>query len=263
MMATIHVCDFAHSFIRWRIDTLEKPVVTVSRPLPMTLNAVRVPLDCRTVITHEATGMVQEIALGVSCKTEQVWVDQDVWHHPNADMLMWATRDEFVIFKRWDRMDKGVMLHPPSLGPQPERQLGKTRDAFARFALDMKSQPGETLDDSQAIIAALAGDRTVIAQTTFRAHGYHVLMEYPVKTVNYSEREHYYQVDTGPVLLPDVTAPATDMLLRCRVAFIAHNASTWAECLACVPTEIADGLRVQHYAESIRLEDTVNRMIAV
>ena len=82
----MQVCDFTQSYLRWRIDTLKKPVLTVSRPLPMTLNVVRVPLDCRVVVTGEATGRTREVVLGASCQTEQVWVKCDVCHQPNADM---------------------------------------------------------------------------------------------------------------------------------------------------------------------------------
>ncbi|MHB0937896.1 MAG: hypothetical protein ACYDCO_04100 [Armatimonadota bacterium] len=255
------VCDFTHSFIRWRIDTLKKPVLTVSRPLPMTLNEVRAPLDCRTVVTEEATGCTREIALGVSCKGEQVWVERDVWHQPNPDMLMYADRDEFVVFKRWDRVDKGVMLFPPSLGPQPEKQPGDPREAFDMFDLDLQWQEGRNLETVEEIIVELASNRLVISQTEYRTGGCRVLLEYPVKTVNFSERERYYQVDTGPVLLPDPADPLS--LPACRLAYVAHNCPEWAEFIVNAHTPLTDEIKVNHYSQSERIEGTVNRMITV
>jgi len=257
----MQVCDFTRSYLRWRIDTTKKPAVTVSRPLPMTLNNVRMPLDCRTVVTEEATGRSRESVLAVSCKAEQVWVERDVWHQPNADMLIYAARDEFVVFKRWDKVDKGVMLFPPTLGPQPEKQPGDPRDAFDRFAFDLAWQDGRALETVEEILAELSGNRPMISQTEYQVNGFHVLLEYPVKVVNFSERERYYQVDTGPVLLPDPTDPMS--LPACRLAFVAHNCPEWAEFIVNVHTPLTDEITVNHYSQSERIEGTVNRMIAV
>ena len=170
----MQVCDFTHSFIRWRIDTQKKPAVTVSRPLPMTLNEVRMPLDSRTVVTEEATGRSREMVLSVSCKAEQVWVERGVWHQPNADMLIYATRDAFVVYKQWDKVDKGVMLFPPSLGPQPEKQPGDPQEAFDWFRLELAWQEGRALEAVDDIIAELSSNRMVISQTEYRVSG-HIL----------------------------------------------------------------------------------------
>jgi len=257
----MQVCDFTHSFIRWRIDTTKKPVLTVSRPLPMTLNEVRVPLECRAVVTEEATGRTREIALGASCQTEQVWVERDVWHQPNADMLIYATCDEYVIFKRWDKVDKGVMLFPPSLGPQREKQPGDPKEAFDLFEVDLAWREGRALETVEGIITELSSNRTVISQTEYRVGGCRVLLEYPVKCVNFSEREKYYQVDTGPVLLPNQVDPMS--LPACRLAFVAHNCPEWAEFIVNAHTPLTDEIKVNHYSQSERIEETVNRMIAV
>jgi len=257
----MQVCDFTHSYIRWRIDTLKKPVLTVSRPLPMTLNEVRAPLDCRTVVTEEATGRARETVLGASCQTEQVWVERDVWHQPNADMLIYAAIDEYVIFKRWDRVDKGVMFFPPSLGAQPEKQSGDPKEAFDMFALDLAWQPGRALETVEEIITELSSNRIVIAQTEYQVKGCRVLLEYPVKCVNFSGREKYYQVDTGPVLLPDLANPMS--LPACRLAYVAHNCPEWAEFIVNAHTPLTDEIEVNHYSQSERIEGTVNRMIAI
>jgi len=259
----VQVCDFSRSFLRWRVDTLKKPPITVSRPLPMTLNNVRMPLDCRTIITDERTGWRTEIALGASCKAEQVWVDSDVWHDPNADMCMWGSNDQFVVCKQWDRLDKGVMLSPPTLGPQPVKHLGSTAEAFDSFSLAIKVIPGRELTEIDDILEALYSEHPMVSQTEYRSHGYHVLLEYPVMDVNFSERERYYQVDTGPVLLPDFENTSEPLLQGCCLAFVAHNVPEWAEFIVNVPTPLTDGIKVHHFSKSVRIEDTINRMIVV
>jgi hypothetical protein len=243
---TSSICDFSRSFIRWGIDTQKKPLLTVSRQPPTTQNQVRVPLECVATVTRD--GVTQEFALGASCKTEQVFVERDVWMDPNADMCAVAGAGQFLIIKRWDRADKGVRLHPPTLGVQPERQCVDPVAAFISQSLDFRRRAAQRLDSIEAIIAALAGDREVTARTTWTIPGGEVTIEYPVKTVNFSERHRYYQVDTGPVLFfGEPTGPS--LVENFHLAYLAHLGGDWAEFLISQPTPL-DGLpaSVHHYS---------------
>lgn len=255
--------DFERSCLRFRIDTTKKAPKTVSRKLPMTLNNVRFHLDARAVITHKASGRVYDYVLTASCKSEQVWVSRDVWHQPNADMCMLAGRDEFLVYKRWDKADKGVMRYPASLGVQPERQWDDPKECFDQFQVHLATRPGRVLEGIDAILAALSSDAPVMAQTEYETPHHRVLLEYPVKVVNFSERERYYQVDTGPVLLPDFDREYRSLLEGCRLAYVAHNCAEWAEFIVCVPTPLTDAVKVHHYSQSVRIDKTRNRMIAL
>jgi hypothetical protein len=255
--------DFERSCVRFRIDTNKKPPKTVSQKLPMTLNNVRMTLDARVVMTHKPSGRVNDYVLSSSCKSEQVWVDRGVWHQPNADMCMLAGQGEFLVFKRWDKSDKGVMLFPPSLGVQPERQKGDPEEMFDRFSVNLATRKGRVLEGIDAIVETLFANTPVISQTEYEQGDYRVLLEYPVKVVNFSERERYYQVDTGPVLLPDLNNPKGSLIESCRLAYVAHNVPDWAEFIVCVPTPLDDKIKVHHYSQSIRIEGTRNRLIAM
>lgn len=261
--ADLRITDFERSCVRFRMDTMKKPPKTVSRKLPMTLNNVRMLLDARAVITHKASGQVYDYVLTASCKSEQVWVPRDIWHQPNADMCMIAGRDEFLVFKRWDKTDKGVLLYPPSLGVQPERQLEDPQESFDRYSIHLASRPGRLLEHLEAILEALFADIPVVSHTEYETAEHRVLLEYPVRVVNFSERERYYQVDTGPILLPDLGRPYRTPLEGCRLAYVAHNCPDWAEFIVCVPTPLTDAIKVHHYSQSIRIEGTRNRLIAV
>ncbi|MFM8291857.1 MAG: hypothetical protein ACKOC4_09180 [Planctomycetia bacterium] len=260
------VTDFRRAFLRWTLDTTVKPPRTVSRPLPMTLNHVRMPVEATATLVHEATGEEVRYALGAECRTEQVWVDRDVWHEPNAGMCLIGGRRHCLVEKHWARANFAATLHPPQLGGQPERHLFDPQEAFADFAMDLPAIAAVELGSVDEIIAALAGDATVVSRTEYRACGHAITLEYPVKTVNHSERERYYQVDTGPVLFPGLTGIGADgepALLACRLAYVAHNALDWAEFIVCVPTPVAAGIEVHHYSRSVRVEGTRNRMFRV
>lgn len=260
------VTDFAHAYLRWRLDTKVKPPKTVSKPLPMTLNRVRMPVEAKVTLKHETTGVEVRYALGAVCRTEQVWVKRDIWHDPNASMCMIGGEAHCLIEKHWARADFEATLDPPKLGAQPERQLIDPREAFAAFSMELPAVRAVELTSTDEILRTLEGSATVVARTEYRACGYAITLEYPVKTVNHSERERYYQVDTGPVLFPgleDIGADGKPPLVACRLAYVAHNTPDWAEFIVCVPTSIRDGLKVHHYSKSVRVEGVRNSLFRV
>ena len=259
-MSNSLVCDFSRSFIRWRHDTLKKELMTASRPPPTTLNNVRMPVECLAMVSRGTQR--EEFALGTSCKTEQVFVERDVWMQPNADMCAVLGAGQFLIIKRWDKVDKGEMLYPPSLGVQPERQCVDPVAAFETHGLAIRRHAARKLGTIEDVLTALDSDRRVVSRTTFAANGGEVTLEYPVKTVNYSERHRYYQVDTGPILFPgDPTGP--NVIEQFHLAFVAHLGSDWAEFLVSRPTPLA-GLPVAvHHFSQIRRVHAQNSLWVV
>ncbi len=260
------VTDFGRSFVRFRIDLNVTQPRTISQTPPFTLNNARFPPECvcRLTTGQGAAAKTVEYVLGASCKAEQVHVRENIWHDPAADMCLVATRDEFLVIKSWDRNNRGVMLSPPTLGPQPERQAGKCSEAFTDMNIDLRQASGELLTTTEEIVSAVLSNRPLVSQTEFSlSDGSHVFLEYPVKVVNASEREMFYQVDTGPVLVPDLTAfDGTHAISSLRLAFIAHNTLGCTEMLLNVPTPIGHGLSVNHYSQVMQVH-AVNRMIAV
>ena len=84
-----------------------------------------------------------------------------------------------------------------------------------------------------------------------------------MKVINASEREMFYQVDTGPVLTPDVEAfDGKHAISALRLAFIAHNTLGCTELLLNVPTPIGQDLSVNHYSRVLKVA-AENRMIAL
>ena len=254
------VCDFSRSCLRWRIDVAKKRPVTVSRAMPVTLNNVRVPLECAVRVTDTATGDVAEAVLGASCKTEQVGVASGVWHEPNGDFCVVASTTQCLTIKRWDRADKELMRAPASLGPQPEREMWDVASAYDSFSIDVACRPARELITIDEIIEVLRGDMPVVCHTEYDVGGLRVVVAYPLKTVNFTERERLYQVDTGPVMLPELAGGIDRLVPDARLAYVAHNCPEWAEFLVNVPTPVAEGVRVHHYAETVRIGGTTNRL---
>ena len=262
------VCDFARSYFVFRVDLRKKQPITVSQKPPFDVNNARMPIEAICRITPAKSGKAVEYVLSAACKSEQVNVPRGVWHEPNADMCMIASDEHFMVVKSWDRNNKGVKLFPPTLGDQPERQVGRNADAFDSLKIHVKQADARELKTTDEIVAAGLGGERIVSQTEYTAPGgARVLMEYPVKVCNYSEVNRYYQTDTGPILWPDpaeATKPGGDNpIATLRHAFIAHNSPTWAEMIVNVPTPLSDGISVNHYSRVVRLDGVTNRMFAI
>ena len=72
----------------------------------------------------------------------------------------------------------------------------------------------------------------------------------------------FSQVDTGPVLWPDLSIGHELFIGNFRLAFIAHNGPDWAELIVNVPTSATDDVEVHHFSKPVRLE-TKNTMFEV
>lgn len=264
--ASIPVLDYQRSYLRFRMDLTKTSLKTVSQPPPFTLNNSRFLLEGRCRLTRPASlgGASAEFVLSASCKAEQVNVPENIWHDPPADMCLIASQDEFLIIKSWDRNNRGVMLSPPSLGPQPERQVGRVKDAFTALQIDLREIPGRVLATTEQIVAAVLNNRSLISRTEYRLpDGTAVVLEYPVKVINASEREVFYQIDTGPALVPDPDSyDGQHLVSMLRKAFIAHNNLGCTELLVDVPTPIAPGISVNHYSRVVPVSAT-NWMLEV
>jgi hypothetical protein len=248
--------DFSRSFLTFRIDTLKKPPATVSHKPPFTLNNARIPIDCRCAITDKRTGESHEYVLGVNCKTERVGVERDIWTEPNADFVPVFSREQFLNIKTFDHVGKQVMLFPPSLGLQPERQTGRVADAFDRVRIDLVTREAEVLETADRIIEATLANHTLVARTEIQGDRYVAVLDYPVKTMNANEREKIYQTDTGPLLLPDTAASCEpeDLIAGFELAFAAFNSPDWIEFLVRAPTAVTEEISVYHYSRSVRFD---------
>ena len=246
-------CDFNTSFFHFEIDHKVRPAITITAKQPIPHNQVRIPLECRCEVT-DGDGQKGHYVLAASCKTERVGVEQDIWMNPNADFCVVCSDEDFVIIKRWQECD--ITLERESGMAQPvERQVGKCDEAWTGHRRDVQMVAAQLLESNQQIIEATLGNRPIVSRTEFDlSSGQHVMIEYPIKTINVSNRAGNYQVDTGPVLYPDLSIGHEQFVGNFRLAFIAHNCPQWAEFVVNVPTPISGGAQVNHFSKPMRVD---------
>lgn len=256
--------DFSRSFLTFRLDTLKHPPRTVTQPQPFTLNNARIPLECRCLIRERDTNRQEEFVLGASCKTERVGVDCDIWPQPNADFAPIYSLRQFAHVKTYDRAGRTVPLYPPSLGQQSERPSGLCEGVFDAVRIDLCRVDAELLTDVESIIESTLNNWPLVARTRLETPRYVVELDYPIKTINVSERDAIYQTDTGPVLLPDLSRDFDQMLDGLELAYCAFNNPGWIEFLVRAPSEVAPGVSVYHYCKPQRFtaQNQVLRLVS-
>ena len=254
--------DFARSSLTFRIDYEKRPAETASHEPPSSLNNARILLECVCEITDNETGAAQTFVMGASCKTERVGVERDVWIHPNADFVPILSQDRYLIVKTYQVANMGVPFYPPSRGMQPERQTGYVADAYESIRLDVRRVEGEILDTPEQIVEATLDPSgpPLVGKTVIQEGRYTAVLEFPVKTMNASERDFIYQTDTGPVLMPDFSREPDNLIVGFELAYVALNSPNWAEFIVRAPTPVGEGIEVYHYSKFVRL-DTQNQVI--
>ena len=232
----MQVLDYSRSFITF----LSKEAA----------NNARIQVEARCELTVD--GVAEEYWLVASCKSEDTFAKRNLFRVPNYDFCMIYSRDSY-------RMHRVPFPYDPSA--MDAGQFGE-RLVTADFAL--KLVDAELCEDNEAAVAASLAGKVLIGRTeiwnadkTSRA-----VIEYPIKTMNAHEEPAYFQVDTGPILLPDFLSerPAIEAF---EFAFIAWNVPDWAEVVIqdAVPAcpETPDGPQVCHYSK-IQVMDARNEI---
>ena len=266
------VPDFQRSFLTFTSDDDRKESQTRSHAAPYRFNAARIQLESVCTLTG-AGGATHRYVLGASCKSEIVGLDSDLWLHPNADYCPVASDSEILIMKSWITNQTQVMLEPPTLGRQPERQVGLTADLFSEFEIRVVEAEGEALDSTERIIEATYAQRPLVARLQYEDAGYRVCIDHPVKTMNVNPRDGVFQTDTGPLLLPDFARARERGLLVSvfELAFAAFNRPAFAEMVIRRPTPVTDvgtltgvgTLSANHYEETRRIDAMDNQVLAL
>jgi hypothetical protein len=259
--------DFSRSFITFGIDSEKKPIKTLSTKPLYPSNFPRVVLEATCELTNRKSKRSQEYVLSASCKAENVAEPKDLWKAPNADCLFIVSKDEFIVVKSWAKRGTGVKLWPPTLGVQPERESGSVKEQWVKLSIDPFKVDGRLLKSADEVVEATFANKRLVARLEYDEGDYHVRIEHPVKTINVNSKYHYFQTDTGPILLPDLTPSRAKSVKRkieiMDLAFEAFNSPDWAEFVINVPTEVAPGVEVNHYSKFRRIDGMKNAIIAI
>tara|TARA_B100000809_G_scaffold249454_1_gene280826 strand:- start:552 stop:1268 length:717 start_codon:yes stop_codon:yes gene_type:complete len=217
-------------------------------------NEVRFWVESRTRLIDDVAGTEEDYLQCASCKSEATFAARDLFQDDNYDFLpvfgpIWG-----VVFRRKAYLNQGYRETRPAQGWWNGQRT------------DLVEGAARELETNAVIREATYSNEPIVAQTEIKdsTSGLRAIIESPVKTMNTNREQDMYQVDTGPVLLPDLKRHerSVDGL---RLAFVAFNVPHFADFVVEVPTTIGaapTGTEVHHYSERINLSAT-NRLYAV
>ncbi len=235
----MQVCDFARSFVTF---------VTFDRA-----NNARIQVEARCELTTDGTK--EEFLLVASCKSEDTFAEQNLFRVPNYDFCAIFSQDEFRIHR------VGLPYDPDAM------DAGTISDRFQEVNIAVRMVEAELCEDNAAVVAATLANQVVIGRTEVWSKDgkQRATIEYPVKTMNAHEQPPYFQVDTGPILLPDFSSDRPP-IQAFDLAFVAWNVPEWAEfviqqAVPANPDDPDNSPLVGHYSP-VRLMDADNQILA-
>ncbi|MBN2309410.1 MAG: hypothetical protein JXR94_10595 [Candidatus Hydrogenedentes bacterium] len=224
---------------------------------PSPVNSVRFWIESRTRIMDAKEGTSRDYYQCASCKSENTFAKRDLFKQDNYDFLPIVSGEYVLIFRRPVRLSDAY------------RSIRKASAVWGAPILKLaEAEKARELDSWEAMRDATAEATPIVTQTllTNEETGLQAIIECPVKTMNISHDQRMYQVDTGPVALPDLSKrydPEIDCL---KLAFIALNAPDFADFVVEQPTALSeDGTgepETYHYSKPLSVP-ALNRVLSL
>jgi hypothetical protein len=237
-------CSFQASFMTWDFPPRADPRPYARHNCPLG-NKARIQLDAMIDVVDEETGQSERFVLIAPCRAEWVYAEDRLFQIPSREY-----RNVYSLTQERS-MGRGITCdgEPPHGHP--------VSDTFRSLAIDVKTYRHTRACSTPAEInEATAANLPLVGRTTIRdsSRRERYVLEYPIKTMNFRPENGSFQVDTGPVLVPDFDSQEAAAIDRLEMAHVAYNRLDRAEFILRRPTPIGDATgaelcRVLHYSE--------------
>ncbi len=225
-------------------------------------NSVRMWVESRVIITDAGTGTHKVFYQGASCKSEHTFDEKNLFHKDNYDFLPIFGDGKVLVIRRYHNK-RGEEF-------RPRRNVTAMAEMWGDDPVIYTPAPEiiTELTTWEEIRDATAAGIPIVTQTTIKNDetGLTAVIECPCKTMNISHPKKMYQVDTGPVLLPDLSKPFGEQIGWLDLAYIAFNKSHFADFIIETETPIIEEGKevatVYHYSGIVSMT-TENKVFAL
>jgi hypothetical protein len=250
----MEMTDFGNSYMTWSVphdpSDQRKPG---HKPWG---NSARILLDARCTIINTASGATDDFYLVAPCRTEWMYQDEHLFQLPSGEYR--------EIFSSTRRLNLGKRLTVEGEQPRSLPALAPTAPTPGAVRIVGLTSLEFTIG-TYPVATALTTDADVVAATQQNlplggvteiwedARNLRAVLEYPIKTMNFHPERQRFQVDTGPLIVPDLAAPEAHWMDTFSLAHIIYNTFERAEFICRRPTPLlVDGREVAqllHYNE--------------
>jgi len=237
-------CNFQASFMTWDFPPRPDPRPYARHNCPLG-NKARIQLDAIVDVVDEETGQSERFVLIAACRTEGVYAEDRLFQIPS--------REYRVIYSLTVQRSMARSIAFEGEAPHGRPVSGD----FRSLEIDVRTFDRTRVEKTPAEInAATAANLPLVGRTTIRdpKRRERYVLEYPIKTMNFRPENASFQVDTGPLLVPDFDSAEPNAIDRLEMAHVAYNRLDRAEFILRRPTPICDAdgtelCRVLHYSE--------------
>jgi hypothetical protein len=178
--------------------------------------------------------------LVASCKAEDTYAESDLFKQPNYDFCGIFGMDQEGRPTDYCLVRVGLPL------TACWRDVGIAEERFEELRIDLAEVEAELCADKASTVEATLQNRPLVGCTEVLDEAGEVLaqLQYPIKTMNVNDPDHspdgdwIYQVDTGPIIVPDPARQAELTVEQFDLAFIAWHSAGWADLIALEPTQV-------------------------
>jgi hypothetical protein len=209
-------------------------------------NIARIQIDAAATVSDMRTGEATTFYLIMPCRSEYMYLDSQLFQMPNYEFCGVFTDDQLMLIRTSWTSDRD------------NREVAFATQRFGKVELSIKHLTSpETLADAQAAVDATLANRTLVARTTVRddASGRIAVLEYPIKTMNVTVSPPRFQVDTGPLLVPNFASEAQQAIERLDIAHVVYHQTTQAEFVLRRPHQVGErdgqAVSVTDYSEIV------------
>jgi len=227
-MAMTHACNFQSSYMTWDLPPRPDSRPHARHNIPLG-NKARIQLEAIVDVIDEAAGSREQFVLIAACRSEWVYAENGLFQLPS--------REYRNIYSLTEERSMGS-----GITHDGEMTRGKpVTNTFRSIEIDLARFGGSrVLEDAAAINEATENNIPIVGRTEIRGEGRTYLLEYPIRTMNFRPENSSFQVDTGPLLAPDIESAEEKSINRLEMAYIAYNRLDRAELILRRPTPIAN-----------------------
>ena len=248
-------CDFQASFMTWDFPN---PGSTEKHDIPHG-NMARIQLDAMIDVVDDSSGESERFILIQPCRTERVYKEDRLFQIPSGEYR--------VIYSLEQHRSVGK-----AMTYRGGRSVGRlVKDNFRSLVIDVVTFPNtRVLGTPAEVNEATGANHPLVGRTEIKDPQLPLryVIEYPIKTMNFMPKDNSYQIDTGPLLVPDFDLEANSAIDRLEMAHVAfnHKHPNLAEFILRKPTPVTDDsgkelCQILHYSK-VRVDSARNTLLA-
>ena len=218
----------------------------------------RIDIEAACTLIDES-GLEDAFYLIAPCRAEHTHSDGQLIVMPNYDFRGIFGRSEYRIIRTHWVSAPGYLGDPglDTTGGRVLDEVGLHGGKWDEVRLDVPRFDSFTeLDGQQAVVDATLENRPLVSITELvdEALGVRAVLEYPVKTMNVLRSPVRFQIDTGPIIVPDFASTADLAVARFDLAHVVYNLFDRGELILRKPVGVGEDavqLSVTDYSERV------------